>query len=185
MTTHQGVRIGDNQNTLKAGLRRPSLLEDFTLREMITHFDHERIPERVAHAHVSGARAHFEAYDALTNYTRSAPFVEKARITPVFARFSTVAGRFPPFAGRLKQMFFCGWDSLPLTLVVGVLAYVALFLFLRVPGKQTLSKMNAFGLVVTVALGSTLATVLPAKDVVVVEGAFAFARLIGLRFTVT
>ncbi|WP_231364061.1 catalase [Thioalkalivibrio sp. ALMg11] len=92
LTTNQGVRIGDNQNTLKAGLRGPSLLEDFILREKITHFDHERIPERIVHARGSGAHGYFEAYDALTQYTRAAPFAEKGKITPVFARFSTVAG---------------------------------------------------------------------------------------------
>ncbi|MDI5891553.1 catalase [Halomonas rhizosphaerae] len=92
LTTNQGVRIGDNQNTLKAGLRGPSLLEDFILREKITHFDHERIPERVVHARGSAAHGYFEAYDTLTQYTRAAPFAEKGKITPVFARFSTVAG---------------------------------------------------------------------------------------------
>ncbi|MEX2469483.1 MAG: catalase [Pseudohongiellaceae bacterium] len=92
LTTNQGVRVGDNQNTLKAGLRGPSLLEDFILREKITHFDHERIPERIVHARGSGAHGYFEAYDALTKYTRAAPFARKGKITPVFARFSTVAG---------------------------------------------------------------------------------------------
>lgn len=92
LTTNQGVRIGDNQNTLKVGLRGPSLLEDFILREKITHFDHERIPERIVHARGSGAHGYFEAYDALTQYTRAAPFAEKGKLTPVFVRFSTVAG---------------------------------------------------------------------------------------------
>ena len=92
LTTNQGVRIGDNQNTLKTGLRGPSLLEDFILREKITHFDHERIPERIVHARGSGAHGYFEAYDALTKYTRAAPFAKKGKITPVFVRFSTVAG---------------------------------------------------------------------------------------------
>jgi catalase len=92
LTTNQGVRIADNQNTLKAGLRGPSLLEDFILREKITHFDHERIPERIVHARGSGAHGYFEAYDALTRYTRAAPFARKGKITPVFVRFSTVAG---------------------------------------------------------------------------------------------
>lgn len=77
LTTNQGVPIGDNQNTLKAGLRGPSLLEDFILREKITHFDHERIPERIVHARGSAAHGYFEAYDALTKYTRAAPFAEK------------------------------------------------------------------------------------------------------------
>ena len=92
LTTNQGVRIGDNQNSLKAGLRGPSLLEDFVLREKITHFDHERIPERIVHARGSGAHGYFEAYDDLTKHTRAAPFAKKGKITPVFVRFSTVAG---------------------------------------------------------------------------------------------
>ena len=82
-------------------------------------------------------------------------------------------------------MLFSGWDSLLRTLVVGVLAYVAIVVFLRVSGKRTLSKMNAFDLIVTVALGSTLATVLLAKDVALAEGILAFALLIGLQFAVT
>ncbi|GGD54458.1 catalase [Lacimicrobium alkaliphilum] len=92
LTTNQGVRISDNQNTLKLGLRGPSLLEDFILREKITHFDHERIPERVVHARGSAAHGYFEAYEPLSKYTRAAPFAKKGKITPVFARFSTVAG---------------------------------------------------------------------------------------------
>ncbi|HEY0924933.1 catalase [Rheinheimera pacifica] len=92
LTTNQGVAVGDNQNSLKAGLRGPSLLEDFILREKITHFDHERIPERVVHARGSAAHGYFEAYDAQSKYTRAAPFSEKGKITPVFVRFSTVAG---------------------------------------------------------------------------------------------
>ena len=92
LTTNQGVPISDNQNSLKAGLRGPTLLEDFVLREKITHFDHERIPERIVHARGSGAHGFFQAYEALTEYTRAAPFAQAGKITPVFARFSTVAG---------------------------------------------------------------------------------------------
>jgi catalase len=92
MTTNQGVPIGDNQNSLKAGLRGPTLLEDFILREKITHFDHERIPERIVHARGSAAHGYFEAYQPMTAYTRAAPFQTAGKITPVFARFSTVAG---------------------------------------------------------------------------------------------
>ena len=92
MTTNQGVVIGDNQNSLKAGLRGPTLLEDFILREKITHFDHERIPERVVHARGSAAHGYFEAYAPLTELTRAAPFQAAGKITPVFTRFSTVAG---------------------------------------------------------------------------------------------
>lgn len=82
-------------------------------------------------------------------------------------------------------MFFGGWDNLLRTLVVGVLAYITLVVFLRISGKRTLSKMNAFDLVVTVALGSTLATVLLARDVALAEGVLAFALLISLQFAVT
>lgn len=82
-------------------------------------------------------------------------------------------------------MFFSGWDSLARTLVVGALAYIVLIVFLRTSGKRTLSKMNAFDLVVTVALGSTLATILLSKDVALAEGALAFALLVGLQFAVT
>ena len=92
LTTNQGVAIADNQSTLKAGLRGPALLEDFVLREKITHFDHERIPERVVHARGSAAHGFFESYAELSNLTRAAPFTEAGKITPVFVRFSTVAG---------------------------------------------------------------------------------------------
>ena len=81
-------------------------------------------------------------------------------------------------------MFFGDWFSLLRVMVVGTLAYASLVLFLRVSGKRTLSKMNAFDLVVTVALGSTLATVLLSKDVALAEGLLAFALLIGLQYAV-
>jgi len=92
LTTNQGVPIGDNQNSLKAGLRGPTLIEDFILREKITHFDHERIPERIVHARGSGAHGYFECYEPLTDLTRAAPFQQTGKRTPVFVRFSTVAG---------------------------------------------------------------------------------------------
>ncbi|VWX61302.1 hydroperoxidase HPII(III) (catalase) [Burkholderiales bacterium 8X] len=92
LTTNQGVPIADNQSSLKAGARGPALLEDFILREKITHFDHERIPERIVHARGSGAHGFFECYEPLTQYTKAAPFKEAGKITPVFVRFSTVAG---------------------------------------------------------------------------------------------
>jgi len=92
LTTNQGIVISDNQNSLKFGLRGPALLEDFVLREKITHFDHERIPERIVHARGSGAHGFFECYQPLTKYTKAAPFNEAGKITPVFVRFSTVAG---------------------------------------------------------------------------------------------
>lgn len=92
LTTNQGVPIADNQHSLKIGLRGPTALEDFILREKITHFDHERIPERVVHARGSAAHGYFESYKALTEYTIAAPFIEAGKRTPVFVRFSTVAG---------------------------------------------------------------------------------------------
>ncbi|MDM0043260.1 catalase [Variovorax dokdonensis] len=92
LTTNQGVPVADNQNSLKAGARGPVLLEDFVLREKITHFDHERIPERIVHARGSGAHGYFECTDPATDLTRAAPFAEKGKRTPVFVRFSTVAG---------------------------------------------------------------------------------------------
>ena len=92
LTTNQGVPVGDNQNSLKAGLRGPTALEDFILREKITHFDHERIPERVVHARGSAAHGYFECTDALTEFTKASPFAAVGKRTPVFTRFSTVAG---------------------------------------------------------------------------------------------
>ncbi len=92
LTTNQGVPVADNQHSLKVGLRGPTAMEDFILREKITHFDHERIPERVVHARGSAAHGFFEAYEDLSAITRAAPFAAKGKRTPVFVRFSTVAG---------------------------------------------------------------------------------------------
>jgi catalase len=92
LTTNQGVRISDNQNSLKAGARGPVLLEDFVLREKIFHFDHERIPERIVHARGSAAHGVFECTDPIPELTRAGLFAEKGKQTPVFTRFSTVAG---------------------------------------------------------------------------------------------
>ncbi|HZZ53551.1 MAG TPA: catalase, partial [Trebonia sp.] len=92
LTTQQGVPVGDDQNTLRAGPRGPGLLEDFHFREKIFHFDHERIPERVVHARGFGAHGYFENYAPLTDITRADPFSEAGLRTPVFVRFSTVAG---------------------------------------------------------------------------------------------
>ncbi|GAB2870933.1 catalase [Hymenobacter ruber] len=91
LTTNQGLRVNDDQNSLKAGERGPSLLEDFILREKITHFDHERIPERVVHARGVAAHGYFEAYGNNANLSR-ADFLQAGVQTPVFTRFSTVAG---------------------------------------------------------------------------------------------
>ena len=92
LTTNQGVRVADNQNSLKSGLRGPTLLEDFILREKITHFDHERIPERIVHARGSGAHGYFECYESLSDLTAASIFAEAGKRTPTFVRFSTVAG---------------------------------------------------------------------------------------------
>ena len=92
MTTNQGVVIADNQNSLKANPRGPTLLEDFILREKITHFDHERIPERIVHARGSGAHGFFEVTQSLSQYTKADFLQRVGEKTPVFVRFSTVAG---------------------------------------------------------------------------------------------
>ncbi|MBA2305869.1 MAG: catalase, partial [Acidobacteria bacterium] len=92
LTTNQGVPVSDNQHSLKVGLRGPTLLEDFILREKITHFDHERIPERIVHARGSAAHGYFECSTTLEKYTRASLFAETGKQTPVFVRFSTVLG---------------------------------------------------------------------------------------------
>jgi len=92
MTTDHGVKINDDQNSLRAGDRGATLLEDFILREKITHFDHERIPERIVHARGSGAHGVFKLYKSLGKVTKAAFLNDTAIETPVFVRFSTVAG---------------------------------------------------------------------------------------------
>ncbi len=92
MTTDQGLKINDDQNSLKTGERGATLLEDFILREKITHFDHERIPERIVHARGSGAHGVFELYKPLGKYTKAKFLNDTSIKTPVFVRFSTVAG---------------------------------------------------------------------------------------------
>jgi catalase len=92
LTTAQGGPVADDQNTLKIGERGPTLIEDFHFREKIFHFDHERIPERVVHARGYGAHGFFETYDSLAAYTRADIFQRAGEKTPVFVRFSTVAG---------------------------------------------------------------------------------------------
>ena len=92
LTTNQGLRISDNQNSLRGGDRGPTLLEDHILREKIMHFDHERIPERVVHARGAGAHGVFEVYKSMHAMTKAGFLQEPAVKTPVFVRFSTVAG---------------------------------------------------------------------------------------------
>ena len=92
LTTNQGLRINDDQNSLKAGERGATLLEDFQLREKIMHFDHERIPERIVHARGSGAHGYFELSESMSKYTKAKFLQTPGTRTPVFVRFSTVAG---------------------------------------------------------------------------------------------
>jgi catalase len=92
LTTQQGVPVADDQNSLKAAVRGPTLLEDFHLREKPFHFDHERIPERVVHARGFGARGYFENYQSVADVTAADLFQRPGEKTPAFVRFSTVAG---------------------------------------------------------------------------------------------
>ena len=92
LTTNQGVKISDNQNSLKAGTRGSTLLEDFILREKITHFDHERIPERIVHARGVGAHGYFQAYEGNERFTKAGFLTDPNIQTPIFVRFSTVQG---------------------------------------------------------------------------------------------
>ncbi|MBJ6351567.1 MULTISPECIES: catalase HPII [unclassified Acinetobacter] len=92
LTTNQGVKIADNQNSLRAGIRGSTLLEDFILREKITHFDHERIPERIVHARGVGAHGYFQAYEGNERLTKASFLTDPTIQTPIFVRFSTVQG---------------------------------------------------------------------------------------------
>lgn len=92
LTTQQGVKVSDDQNSLKLGQRGPTLLEDFHFREKLFHFDHERIPERVVHARGMGAHGFFECTDPIPEVTSAHLLQEKGRTVPAFVRFSTVAG---------------------------------------------------------------------------------------------
>jgi hypothetical protein len=92
LTTNQGLPIADDENSLRAGERGPTLLEDFILREKITHFDHERIPERVVHARGAAAHGYFQVYESMAAITRAAFLADPSVQTPVFVRFSTVGG---------------------------------------------------------------------------------------------
>jgi len=92
LSTNQGIRVNDNQNSLKAGDRGPTLIEDFIFREKMTHFDHERIPERVVHARGTAAHGYFQVYESMAEYTRAHFLQDPSLQTPVFVRFSTVVG---------------------------------------------------------------------------------------------
>ncbi len=92
LTTNQGQPVSDDQNSLRAGARGPTLLEDFVLREKIQHFDHERIPERIVHARGAAAHGVFQMHESLADYTTAKVLTDTSLQTPVFVRFSTVAG---------------------------------------------------------------------------------------------
>jgi catalase len=92
LTTNQGIRVSDNQNSLRAGARGPTLLEDFVLREKIFHFDHERIPERIVRAPGSAAHGYFENCKSLADITKADLYQRASEKTPLFTRISTVAG---------------------------------------------------------------------------------------------
>lgn len=92
LTTNQGLPVSEDEFSLKAGERGPTLMEDFHFREKVTHFDHERIPERVVHARGFGVHGEFEVYESLEKYTKAKFLTEPGKKTPVFTRFSTVAG---------------------------------------------------------------------------------------------
>ncbi|MER1989170.1 MAG: catalase, partial [Solibacillus isronensis] len=92
LTTNQGLKVSEDEFSLKAGVRGPTLLEDFHFREKLTHFDHERIPERVVHARGFGVHGEFQLYKSMKNYTRAKFLQDTSRKTPVFVRFSTVNG---------------------------------------------------------------------------------------------
>lgn len=92
MTTNHGTKLSEDEFSLKAGERGPTLMEDFHFREKITHFDHERIPERAVHARGFSAHGEFELYESLEEYTSADFLTDTSKKTPVFTRFSTVAG---------------------------------------------------------------------------------------------
>ncbi|WP_145453282.1 catalase, partial [Staphylococcus epidermidis] len=92
MTTNQGLKVSEDEFSLKAGERGPTLMEDFHFREKMTHFDHERIPERVVHARGYAAHGEFEVYESMKKYTKAKFLQEPGEKTPVFVRFSTVVG---------------------------------------------------------------------------------------------
>jgi catalase len=92
LTTNQGVRVTDDEHSLKSGVRGPTLMEDFHFREKMTHFDHERIPERAVHARGYAAHGYFQVYEPMAEYTKAKFLQDPGKKTPVFVRFSTVAG---------------------------------------------------------------------------------------------
>ncbi|MEH7884146.1 catalase [Bacillus sp. JJ1609] len=92
LTTNQGLRVSEDEHSLKAGVRGPTLMEDFHFREKMTHFDHERIPERIVHARGYAAHGYFQVYEPMAEFTKAKFLQDPSVKTPVFVRFSTVAG---------------------------------------------------------------------------------------------
>ena len=92
LTTNQGLKMAEDEFSLKAGLRGPTLMEDFHFREKMTHFDHERIPERIVHARGVGAHGYFQAYEGNERFTKAGFLTDPSIQTPIFVRFSTVQG---------------------------------------------------------------------------------------------
>ncbi|WP_085508599.1 catalase [Thalassobacillus devorans] len=92
MTTNQGTKVSEDEFSLKAGERGPTLMEDFHFREKMTHFDHERIPERIVHARGFAAHGEFQPYESMKDYTKADFLQDPSKTTPVFVRFSTVQG---------------------------------------------------------------------------------------------
>lgn len=92
MTTNQGLKVSEDEFSLKVGERGPTIMEDFHFREKMTHFDHERIPERIVHARGYSAHGEFQVYHSMKEYTKAGFLQDPDKTTPVFVRFSTVAG---------------------------------------------------------------------------------------------
>ena len=114
MTTNQGLRVSNDEDSLKAGVRGPTIMEDFHLREKITHFDHERIPERVVHARGFAAHGEFELYESMSEYTKAKFLQDPKKKTPVFVRFSTVVGSLGSMdTARDVRGFAPWWNGSP------------------------------------------------------------------------
>lgn len=112
ISSNFGTRITNTDNSTKAGERGPTLLEDFHFREKITHFDHERIPERVVHARGSAAHGYFQVYEPLTDYTTAQFLCDPSLKTPVFVRFSTVLGSRGNFSSIAFLNDICYYHSI-------------------------------------------------------------------------
>jgi len=147
LTTNQGVRIADDQNSLRAGTRGPTLLEDFILREKITHFDHERIPERIVHARGSAAHGYFQPYKNMAEVTKADFLSDPDKITPVFVRFSTVQGGPKMTRSELFALMCGGVASIAGSVLVGYasmgieMRYLVAASFMSAPGGLLMAKI--------------------------------------------